>query len=327
MNGLSSFLSGLSISHCREAASQIKKPGGTVTGLLTWFSTFCLLLCGHLAAGTARPAVSHPSRTAAGSLEITGMRLGSEVTQDWARRKIESSPRHQEWVKVRYGNRTVTSFLVYPETSRKATSVLVIHENRGLSDWVRAMADHLAEAGYIAIAPDLLSGQAPGGGNTADFADSDAARQAIYRLSPEQVSQDLKAVTDYVGKLPAANGKVVVAGFCWGGSQSFRLATNNSRLAAAFVFYGTPPRQDSALERINCPVYGFYGGNDERVSATIPETRRRMKQAGKTYEPVIYPGAGHGFMRSGETPGAQEGNKKAREEGWKRLLKLLKTIN
>jgi carboxymethylenebutenolidase len=212
---------------------------------------------------------------------------------------------------------------VYPQTEAKAGAVVVIHENRGLNDWARSVADQVAEAGYIAIAPDLLSGMGPNGGKTSDFPDSDAAREAISRLPPEQVTADLDAVTDRVAKLPAATGKVAVAGFCWGGAQSFRYATHRKDLAAAFVFYGTGPDSAEAVRQIACPVYGFYGGNDARVNATIPVAAELMKAAGKTYEPVTYEGAGHGFMRSGEDPGATAEDQKARTEAWDRWKTLL----
>ncbi|MEK9137742.1 MAG: dienelactone hydrolase family protein, partial [Bacteroidota bacterium] len=193
-------------------------------------------------------------------------------------------------------------------------------------DWVRSVADQLAEAGYIAIAPDLLSEMAPKGGRTIDFPDRDASREAIYKLPPDQVTSDLNALADYVTKLPACNGKVAVAGFCWGGGQAFRFATNREKLAAAFVFYGTGPDTKEAVERIRCPVYGFYGGNDARVNATVPKSAELMKEAGKSFEPVTYDGAGHGFIRSGEEPNASDASKKARDEAWTRLKTLLKDL-
>jgi len=246
--------------------------------------------------------------------------------QEWAKARLEKSPRHLEWVKVKHGNREVNCFIAYPEVKDKAAAMVVIHEIFGLSDWVRGVADQLAEAGYIAIAPDLLSGMAPGGGGTAELGGGDAVRKAISSLPPEQVTADLNAVVDYVAKLPACNGKVAVGGFCWGGGQTFRFATNNRNIKAAFAFYGTGPDKEEDIARINCPVYGFYGENDERVNATIPKSTELMKKAGKTYEPVTYEGAGHGFMRAGEAPDANAPNKKAREEGWKRLKDLLKKI-
>ncbi len=246
--------------------------------------------------------------------------------QQSSRQRLEKSPRHQEWVAVKQGDRVVHSFLVFPEVTDKAPAVVVIHENRGLSDWVRGVADQLAEAGYIAIAPDLLSGLGPGGGKTSDFLDGNSAREAIYRLPPDQVTADLHAVVDYVAKLPASTGAVAVAGFCWGGSQSFRFATHRADLAAAFVFYGRGPDDKDAIARINSPVYGFYGGRDARVNATVPPTAELMKEVGRTFEPVTYEGAGHGFMRAGELPNASEANQKAREKAWGRWKVLLKKI-
>jgi carboxymethylenebutenolidase len=246
--------------------------------------------------------------------------------QDWAKARLEKSPRHLEWVKVKQGKREVNSFLAFPEVKDKATAVVVIHEIFGLTDWVRGVADQLAEAGYIAIAPDLLSGAAPGGGGSDELGGGDAVRKAISSLPPDQITADLNAVVEYVSKLPACNGKAVVAGFCWGGSQSFRFATNNKDIRAAFVFYGTGPAEERELTHIKCPVYGFYGGNDARVNATLPQSVSLMKQAGKTFEPVTYEGAGHGFMRAGEAPDASEANKKARDQAWKRWKELLKPL-
>jgi carboxymethylenebutenolidase len=246
--------------------------------------------------------------------------------QDWAKSRLEKSPRHLEWVKVKHGTREVNCFVAYPEVKDKATAVVVIHEIFGLTDWVRGVADQLAEAGYIAIAPDLLSGTAPGGGGTAELGGDDAVRKVISSLPPDQVTADLNAAADYVAKLPASNGKVVVAGFCWGGSQSFRFATNNKDVKAALVFYGTGPEVLDELKRTPCPVYGFYGENDARVTATVEKTAELMKQASKTFQPVTYKGAGHGFMRAGEAPDATAPNKTAREEAWKRWKELLSKI-
>ena len=246
--------------------------------------------------------------------------------QEWAKARLEKSPRHLEWVKVKQGTREVNCFIAFPEVKDKATAVVVIHEIFGLSDWVRGVADQLAEAGYIAIAPDLLSGMAPGGGGTAEIGGGDAVRKAISSLSPDQITADLNAAAQHVAKLPAANGKVIVGGFCWGGGQTFRFATNNKDVKAAFVFYGSGPEDADAIKKINCPVYGFYGGNDARVNATIPKSKELMEKAGKKYEPVTYEGAGHGFMRAGEAPDAKPADKKAREEAWQRWKDILKKI-
>ncbi|MGO8925826.1 MAG: dienelactone hydrolase family protein [Limisphaerales bacterium] len=244
--------------------------------------------------------------------------------QDWAKARLEKSPRHLEWVKVKHDQREISCFVAYPELKDKATAVILIHEIFGLTDWVREVADRLAEAGYIAIAPDLLSGTAPGGGGTAELGSGDAVRKAVSSLPPEQITADLKAVANYVAQLPACNGKLAVAGFCWGGTQTFRFATNEKHLKVAFVFYGTAPEVEQDLARIPCPVYGFYAGNDARVTATVSQTAEVMKKVGKAYEPKTYEGAGHGFMRAGEAPDATTANQQARDTAWRRWLELLK---
>jgi carboxymethylenebutenolidase len=273
---------------------------------------------------------------------VLTLSLAAASAQEWAKQILEKSPRHQEWVQIKHDNRTVQAFVVYPETKAKAPVIIVIHEIFGLSDWARTVADQLAANGYIAITPDFLSGMGPNGGKSSDFPSVDAAREANSKLDADQVTADLNAVADYAKKIPASNGKIVVSGFCWGGTQSFRFAANRKDLSAAFVFYGTGPKD---VAPINAPVYGFYAGNDSRIGATIPDTTAAMKAAGKKYEPITYDGAGHGFMRAGMDPAgdaaiANKGddadarkaremavaNKKARTESWDRWLKLLKNL-
>src|SRR5271155_1962624 len=241
--------------------------------------------------------------------------------QDWARAQLQKSPRHQEWVTVKHDGRSVETFVVYPESKDKRPVVLVIHEIFGMSDWVEDLADQVAAAGYIAVAPDLLSGMGPDGGRTSSIA-SDKVMEAVSKLNPDQVTADLNAVADYGNKIPASNGKLFVGGFCWGGGQTFRFATNRGGLSGAFVFYGPPPDKD-AMARIKAPVYGFFAGNDARIGAMIPDAIANMKAAGKTFEPVTYDGAGHGFMRAGEAPDANDANKKARTDAWERWKSLL----
>jgi len=291
-----------------------------------------------------------------------------DLTQDWAKQRLAKSTRHQEWVKIKYkpagGNaeREVSAFVVYPEVKNKAAAVIVIHEIFGMSDWVQSLTDQVAEAGYVAIAPDLLSGMGPHGGGTGDVATagSNAIGVAIRDLPSDQVTADLNAVADYVSKLPASNGKVATGGFCWGGGQTFRYATNSDKLKAAFVFYGTVPLtgkppalpvDKGALAKIGAPVYGFYAGNDARINATLPATIEAMKELKKNYDPVTYEGAGHGFMRAGDAPEpvapvatgnaeadklatetyekaltSYKANKKARDEAWVRWRSILAKI-
>src|SRR5271168_4532419 len=244
-----------------------------------------------------------------------------EWSQPWARERIVKSPRHSEWVTIKHDSRSVDTLVVYPESKDKRPVILIIHEIFGFSDWAQELADEVAAAGYIAVAPDLLSGMGPNGGRTSSFAEGKAT-EAVSKLNPDQVTADLNAAADYGLKLPASSGKLYVAGFCWGGGQSFRFATNRADLAAAFVFYGPPPDADAML-RIKAPVYGFYAGNDARIGATVPSTIANMKADGKTFEPVTYEGAGHGFMRAGEAPDAKDADKKARADAWVRWKSLL----
>lgn len=241
--------------------------------------------------------------------------------QDWARTRLDASPRHREYVPLKHGNRTVQAFVVYPEIKEKAPVVILIHEIFGLSDWAKEMADELAGQGFIVIAPDLLSGFGPGGGGSSEFPSQDATIKAVFALDPAVVTADLDAAADYGKHLPAANGKIAVVGFCWGGGNSFAFATHRKDLSAAFVFYGPGPADVST---ITAPVYGFYAENDARIGATVPATTAAMKAAGKAYEPITYDGAGHGFMRAGEDPtNTVAGNKTAREQAFARLVKLL----
>ena len=247
---------------------------------------------------------------------------GPACAQDWAKAALAKSSRHGEWVTLKHDGRSVDTFVVYPEVKDKRPVVIVIHEIFGMSDWVQELADEVAAAGYIAVAPDLLSGMGPNGGRSSSFAEG-KTMEAVSKLPPDQVTADLNAAADYAKKIPAANGTLYVAGFCWGGGQTFRFATNRGDLAGAFVFYGPPPDRD-AMPKINAPVYGFFAGDDARIGAMVPGAIEAMKAAGKKFEPVTYDGAGHGFMRAGEAPDATPANKKARDESWVRWKSLMK---
>ena len=251
---------------------------------------------------------------------LAAQSLRAQEFKDFGKDRLNNSPRHAEWVDIKSGNRTIKAFVAYPERKDKAPVVLVIQEIFGLTDWLRSLCDELAENGVIAIAPDLLSGQ--------KYEDGDAASKATHALPKEQVISDLNAAADYALKIPAGNGTLAVCGFCWGGGWAFQYAHINPKLKASYSFYGVAVDNADDAKKIVCPVYGFYGENDERVNATIPTAEELMKAAGKKYEPVIYKGAGHGFMRSGEpdNPNMREGDKKARDEAWARWKQLLKQL-
>jgi carboxymethylenebutenolidase len=211
--------------------------------------------------------------------------------------------------------------VVHPERSDKAPVVIVIHEIFGLTDWVRGVADALAAEGFIAMAPDLLSGMGPGGGGTASFP-GDAVREAIRGLKGDEVARRLDAVRAAGLAMPSAAAKSACIGFCWGGSSSFAYAAAQPELSAAVVYYGTAPQDKEAMRRIACPVLGLYGGDDARVTSTVAGTTEAMKELGKSFEPHTYPGAGHGFLR--QQSGREGANLKAAREAWRETIAFLK---
>jgi carboxymethylenebutenolidase len=264
---------------------------------------------------------------------------GKPVDQSQAAAVLKDSPRHAEWVDVPMAaepkegavpaagaaaSTPLKTWIVYPERADKAPVVIVIHEIFGMTEWVRATADQLAADGFIAVAPDLLSGKGPSGGAT-DSMKAEEVREAIRKLTPDEVTSRLNAVREFAVKLPAASQKVGCIGFCWGGSQSFRYAATQSKLGAAVVFYGTAPMKDSkpdieVLSKVGCPVLGMYGGNDARVTSTVAASDEAMRTLKKSFEQETYEGAGHGFVRQQSSTANTDAAKKA----WTRTVAFLK---
>ncbi len=243
--------------------------------------------------------------------------------QDWAKAKLDSSPRHHEYATLQANGKPLKVFISYPEVKSKATAIVLIPEIFGLSDWAKEIADELSASGYVVIAPDVLTGMGPNGGGTDSYTSRDAVTQAVSALDDTTVLADLDAAADYVKKLPASNGTLASAGFCWGGGKSFLFATHRADLADAFVFYGPPPTAEQ-MSHITAPVYGFYAGNDARIGATLPQATADMKAAGKTFDPVTYDGAGHGFMRAAEDPSnTVTANKTARDAAYSKMTTIL----
>lgn len=238
--------------------------------------------------------------------------------EEGAKDRLNTSPRHGEFVTIDAPGGPLRTWIVYPERKDKAPVVIVIHEIFGLTDWIRAVADQLAADGFIAVAPDLLSGKGANGGGTDTFASRDDAMQAVSGLARDQVLARLAAVRAYALALPAANGRVASIGFCWGGATSFAYAAAEPSLRAAVVYYGTPPPD---LSSIRAPVLGLYGGDDARVDATIEPTQAKMKELGKPYDTHVYEGAGHGFLRA---QSGSEANRRATEHAWPATLMFLR---
>jgi len=243
--------------------------------------------------------------------------------ENGAKAALEHSPRHHEWADIAVPGKTgkLSAFVAYPERKDKAPVVIVIHEVFGLTDWIRAVADRLAAEGFIAIAPDLLSGRGPGGGGTDKFGSRDDVVKALREVGAQEVVAALNAVSRYGRGLPAAKGKFATLGFCWGGGQSFNYATAQPELGAAVVYYGSSPELQT-LGNISAPVLGLYGGDDARVNATVGPAAVRMKELGKTFIAHTYPGAGHGFLRAQD--GREGANLAAAQKAWPVTVEHLK---
>jgi carboxymethylenebutenolidase len=240
-----------------------------------------------------------------------------------AKAALEKSPRHHEWVKIALSGTEVklNTFVAYPERKDKAPVVIVIQEVYGLTDWIRSVADSLAGEGFIALAPDLLSGRGPGGGGTDAFSSRDDVVKAVRDLSPDYVTNSLNALKDYGTGLPAATGQFATVGFCWGGGQSFSYATVQPKLSAAVVYYGVSPPNDS-LSAIHAPVLGLYGEDDARVTTTVGPAEEKLKELGKVYITHIYKGAGHGFLRAQEERSGA--NLEASRQAWPATIDFLR---
>jgi carboxymethylenebutenolidase len=243
---------------------------------------------------------------------------------DNAKKALADSPRHGEWQDIALpgSDGKLRTWVSYPERKDEAPVVIVIHEIFGLTDWVRGVADQLAAEGFVAVAPDLLSGKGPGGGGTESF-EGDKVRAAIQGLSAAEVEARLNAVRDWAIALPSTTDKTATIGFCWGGGTSFTYATRQPALNAAIVYYGTAPKDSKSFDAIKAPVLGLYGGDDARVTSTVDPTAAAMKAAGKSFTHHTYDGAGHGFLRQ-QT--ARDGkNQSAAESAWKETIAFLKS--
>lgn len=281
----------------------------------TAFLSTLLLSLSSLACQTAAAPPAAPEAAPVAAAPRVGEPL--PPSEQGAKERLERSPRHGEYVNVNSGGVPIRTWVVYPERKTKAGVVLVIHEVYGLSDWIRAVADQVAREGFIAVAPDLISGRGPGGGGTESVSTRDEVVALVRGLTPEEATARLNAVYDYAVKLPASNGKSATVGFCWGGARSFAYAAAQPALLGAVVYYGTSPAA-AELARVTAPVLGHYAGDDARVNATVPAAEAEMKRLGKFYETHFYEGAGHGFLRQLE--GRDGANLAAAEKAWPRTV-------
>jgi len=280
------------------------------------------LVCLVWSSCVAPRALAQPAQAPAAHIPAVADDRKLPPSEESAKERLEHSPRHAEFASVEVAGTPVRVWVVHPERRDKAPVVIVIHEIFGLTDWIRGVADQLAAEGFIAVAPDLLSGKGPGGGGTEAYPSRDDATKAVSGLAPEEVITRLNAVRKYAIALPASNGRSATVGFCWGGSASFAYAVAQPGLNAAVVYYGTAPADLSTLASVRAPVLGLYGGNDARVDATIEATKARMKELDKSYEARVFEGAGHGFLRA--QSGQDGANRKATERAWPMTISFLR---
>lgn len=242
------------------------------------------------------------------------------VAPDSSASTLETSPRHHEWVTIPSAGRTLHAYVAWPERSDAAPAVLVIHENRGLNDWARAVADQLAEDGFVAIAVDLLSGKGPGGGHTDSIPPGEVGK-VLASLTRQEINERLDTVRAHAIQIPAANGRVGIIGFCWGGSTVFQYAVHQPALNAGVVYYGGAPQDPALLDRIEAPLLGLFGEDDARVNTSVLTAMPIVNKDRDVLDAHMFPGAGHGFLRQQY---GREANLRAAERAWPMTIRFLR---
>ena len=253
--------------------------------------------------------------------------------------RLAASPRKGEYVTITVDGKPMRTWVVHPAGNGKATVVVVIQEIFGLSDWIRGVADQLAAEGFIAVAPDLVAGHGKDGGDTSSLTTQQEITAAVLQLPAAEITAKLEASRAFGMKDSRSNGKTASIGFCFGGAQSFAFAVNQPALNAAVVYYGqaptdappvargTPPAPYEVSEKVanvKAPIIGFYGGlaQDARIGNTVAPTEAKMKALGKVYEPHMFDGAAHGFLRT--QTGNDGANMRATETAWPLTVAWLK---
>lgn len=263
--------------------------------------------------------------------------------QAWATRKLAASPLHHQWVSIRYGDRVLRAYVTFPAVARKVPIVIVVHEVFGLTDSTLNTADEIARLGYVTIAPDMVSGFGPGGGGTSSLSTSRLAGQLMTVLPDETVNAAFNGLAQYALKMPQSNGKLAIVGLSWGGGAAFRYAAaagHNPNVRSICVFYDVGPPTPTQgpnkfakdnppiqVAEIDMPIHGFYPSNDKRVINSLQATKDAMAAAGKPFDPVVYDGADHAYMRVGEDPAdPNPANRVAVKASLARLAEILGRI-
>ena len=217
------------------------------------------------------------------------------------------------------------AWVVYPARRQNAPVVVAIHDNQGLSNWIRAVADQLAADGFIAISPDLLTmeGVARRPDGESELEGERGVRALLRNVDQAKRDRFIQAVGEWGTKQQGASSKYGIVGFCWGGQTVFAHAVAApASLGAVVVYYGPSPAPDR-LGTVRAPILGLYGEDDARVNTTVGPAQETLKAAGRTFETHTFPGAGHGFTRSQEQ---REGaNLEAVKKAWPLTVSWFRT--
>lgn len=232
-----------------------------------------------------------------------------------------------------FGN--LPAYLSHPDDGEKHPGLIIIHEIWGLDAHIKDVTDRFATEGYCALAPDLFHDAPfetqidPGlMAEAANPATRDEAQKKLRAFfapfqSPEfgqKTVAALKTCLDYLLKEEkSSNGSVGVLGFCFGGTYSFQLAAQDSRVQASVAFYGQPLKTED-IPHLQCPVIAFYGDQDENLMHSLPQLTEDMHKNEKVFEPVVYSGAGHAFFNDANP---NRYNPEAAKDAWIKTLAFL----
>jgi carboxymethylenebutenolidase len=253
--------------------------------------------------------------------------FSSLAAQEFALKDLAISSHRMEWIKIESEESSVRSFIVYPDSLTVAPAMIIIHDEFGMTEWIKSFANQVASENYVAFVPDLVTGESTVKVESRGLRNWGDTRDKLLNMDQEQLFASIDMVFKFTEDLSSCNGTILIAGLGWGGSQVFRYLSHNNTPGAGLVFYGRAPVNKKKLKPISTPIYGFYGEYDSRVNKNLWRADKKMKQLGKPFYPVIFDFGGHGFMRSGERPNANEGNVKARTAAWIRLQAILKEYN
>ncbi len=272
-----------------------------------------------MAGGTNDPGGTSASGTTAAGTTASGTTAAAAANSGQARGPLTvavTDPAVQASDVTYQGDTTIMGYLAKPAAAGTYPGVIVIHENRGLTDHIKDVARRLAKAGFIALAPDLASRN--GGTNKVP---TDQVSGYLANAKPEDLVKDLTSSGTYLETVAGVKaGKYGVVGFCYGGGMALRFAAANPKVAAAVPYYGSVPTPVSMMATTQAAILGQYGGTDTRVNAGIPDLEKTLKDAGKTYEKKIYDGAGHAF----NSDTAASYNETAAVAAWGETLTWLK---